>query len=104
MMALNIWIELGLLWWLITYFTGSLDAGESYREAWIVIFGVMLVSLVANAALGEAGGIFALPLKVLALYYLIGWACDTDRKTTRRICGWYLLGSLAVRLADPSLV
>lgn len=96
MMVIGTFIDLGILWFLIVLFTGSIDAEQSYRETWIVIFGVMTVGLVFRSLLGDA---LATPFQLVALYYLVDWWCGTDRRTTLKICAWYLVASVATSVA-----
>lgn len=99
MTAIVTFLDLGILWFLIVLFTGSIDANQSYRETWIVIFGVMVVGLVFRSFLGDALRLLATPFQLVALYYLVGWSCGTGRRTTLKICGWYLVVSVAMGTA-----
>jgi hypothetical protein len=96
-------IDLGILWLLIVLFTRSTDSEQSYREAFIVVFGVMIVGMVSSFFLGEW---FAIIPTLVALYYLVDWACGDERRVTIKICGWYLVASIATHasmifLAQP---
>jgi hypothetical protein len=99
MISIGILLDLGILWFLIVLFTGSIDADQSYRETWIVIFGVMIVGLVFRELLGDSLRPLATPFQLVALYYLVDWSCGTDRRTTLKICGWYLVGSVVMSMA-----
>ena len=94
--AIGTLLDLGLLWFLVVLFTDSTDADQSYREAWIVIIGVMAVGLVFAAVVGDW---LASLFQVIALYFLVGWSCGTDRRTTLKICGWYLAVTLSFETA-----
>ena len=98
MIALDGFLDLGILWFLIVLFTGSLDAEHSYRETWIVIIGLMIIHLAARAVVGDDLQLLALPIQWVGLYYLVDWACETDRRTTLKICGWYAGSSLVIGL------
>jgi hypothetical protein len=100
MTSIGTFLDLGILWFLIVLFTGSIDEEQSYRETWIVIFGVMIVGLVLRSVLSESLRPLATPFQLVALYYLVDWSCGTDRKTTLKICGWYLVASLATGTAS----
>jgi hypothetical protein len=91
-------IDLCILWVFVVGFTGSIDADQSYREACIVVFGVMLVGLVARLVLADSLQMLATPLQWVALYFLVDWACETPRKTTLKICGWYLVASITLNM------
>ncbi|MBL9177730.1 MAG: hypothetical protein JNM65_06685 [Verrucomicrobiaceae bacterium] len=99
MTSIGTFLDLGILWFLIVLFTGSIDADQSYRETWIVIFGVMIVGLVFRSLLGDPLRPLATPFQVVTLYFLVEWSCGTDRKTTLKICGWYLVASVAMSTA-----
>lgn len=99
MTAIGTFLDLGLLWFLITLFTGSIDAERSFRETWIVVFGVMIVGLVARSLLGDSLRPLATPIQLVALYFLVDWSCGTDRRTTLKICGWYLVASVTMSVA-----
>ena len=100
MTSVGTFLDLGILWSLIVLFTGSIDEEQSYRETWIVIFGVMIVGIVFRSVLSESLRPLATPFQLVALYYLVDWSCGTDRKTTLKICGWYLVASLATGTAS----
>ena len=104
MTSIGTFLDLGILWFLIVLFTGSIDADQSYRETWIVIFGVMIVGLVFRSLLGDSLRPLATAFQLVALYYLVDWACGTDRRTTLKICGWYLVASVAMSMAFYFLV
>jgi hypothetical protein len=91
--------DLGILWFLIVLFTDSIDEDQSYREAFIVIFGVMIVGLISRLFLDPSLRWLATPIQLGALYFLVEWSCGTDRKTTLKICGWYLIASVAMGMA-----
>jgi hypothetical protein len=99
MTSIDTFLDLGILWFLIVYFTGSIDADQSYRETLIVIVGVMIVGLVFRSLLGDSLRPLATPFQVVALYFLVDWSCSTDRRTTLKICGWYLVASVAMSIA-----
>lgn len=99
MTTIGTFIDLCILWVLIVGFTGSIDAEQSYRETFIVVFGVMLVGLVAGFILNDSLQLLVTPLRLVALYFLVGWSCGTPRKTTLKICGWYLVASVTMSMA-----
>ena len=99
MTSIDTLLDLGILWFLIGVFTGSIDANQSYRETWIVIFGVMIVGMVFRSLLGDSLRPLATLFQLVALYYLVDWSCGTDRRTTLKICGWYLVASVFMRTA-----
>jgi hypothetical protein len=98
MTGIGTFINLGVLWFLNTLFTGSIDAERSYRETWIVWFGVALAGLVGRGILGDSLGPHAFIIQTVALYFLVGWCCDTERRVTLKITGWYFVLSAALSL------
>ncbi len=97
MTTLGTFLELGILWFLITLFTDSTNAEQSYRETSIVIFGVMTIGVFFKLLLPDNP--LVIPVQLAALYYLVDWSCGCDRKITLKICGWYLLTSLTVSVS-----
>lgn len=99
MTSVGTFLDLGILWFLIVLFTGSMEAVQSCRETWIVIFGVMIAGIVFRSLLGDSLRPLATPFQLVALYCLVGWSCGADRRTTLKICGWYLVASVVMRTA-----
>lgn len=97
MTTLGTFLDLGILWFLITLFTDSTNAEQSYRETSIVIFGVMTIGVGFKLFLGDTP--LVIPVQLAALYYLVDWSCGCDRRITWKICGWYLVTSLIVNVA-----
>jgi len=58
MSTFGTFLDLGILWFLITLFTGSIDSDRSFREARIVAFGVKIIGFVCHAVLDKAFGAF----------------------------------------------
>jgi len=93
-------IELGILWFIITLFTRSLDSQDSFRDTLVVLFGMIIVRLVLGVLPGflQVDSPLTFPviyaISLVALYFLVRWSCDTERKTTLKICGWYIVASL----------
>ncbi len=91
----GLFLQVGILWFLITLFTGSTDANQSLRETWIVIIGMLIVSLLIRFLLAVLfpesllAGIAALMLSIVALYVLVDKVCGASKKATTRICAWY---------------
>ncbi len=97
-------LSVGVLWFLITLFTGSTDSSQSLRETWIVVIGMLIVSLLSRLLLGGILGPFTVVINIAALYLLIDKVCGASRKTTIKICAWYcgisfVIGLLSVLLA-----
>ena len=95
--------DLALLWFLIVYFTGSISSEHSYRETWIVVFGTKIVGLVSSFALPDGFRELAAVAQLITLFYLVGWTCGTDGRTTLKICGWYLALGLILQIGFHSL-
>ena len=82
-------LSVGVLWFLITLFTGSTDSSQSLRETWIVVIGMLIVSLLSRLLLGAVLGPFTVVIDIIALYLLVDKVCGTSRKKTIKICAWY---------------
>ncbi len=92
-------IDIAILWLIIVIFTESSDSEQSFRDTWIVLFGVGMVGLVFQLILGASLRFLALPIEGIALYLLVEWSCGTERKVTLKICGWYVVVSAVFKLA-----
>jgi hypothetical protein len=86
----GIFLQVGILWFLITLFTRQTKASVSLQETWIVIAGAMFIGLLTRLFLSGILGPFTLIIDILVLYVLVDKVCGTARKTTMKICGWYL--------------
>ena len=85
-MFIGVFFDIALLWFFIVLFTRSTNADQSLTETFIVIIGVMLSGFIAWLLIGPA----ALLIQIIALYFLVDKVCGWDRRTTLKICGWYL--------------
>ncbi|MDP0491212.1 MAG: hypothetical protein Q7Q71_09215 [Verrucomicrobiota bacterium JB023] len=94
MFIFTTFISVGILWFLITFFSGSTNSEQSLRETWIVILGVGMVGLIGRFLLGP----FAFLLEIVALYFLILKVCDLRRQIAMKICGYYLAISFLISL------
>lgn len=83
-------LQVGILWFLITLFTRSTSSSQSLTETWIVVIGMLIVSFLTRLLLGAILGPFTLLINIAALYILVDKVCGTSRKVTIRICAWYL--------------
>jgi hypothetical protein len=90
MNAFGTFLSVGLLWFLITFFTRSTDASQSLRETWIVVIGMLIISLLSRLFLAGILGPFTAIINIAALYLLIDRVCGMNRRTTIKICAWYL--------------
>jgi hypothetical protein len=97
MIAIGTFLDIGILWLLIVLFTDAIDAEGSYRETWIVIIGVKAVGLASSLLLAVSMRQLVIPFQLVALYFLLDWSCGTDRRTTLKICGWYLVASVTLK-------
>ncbi len=95
---IGIFLQVGILWFLITYFTRQTNASASLPEAWIVIIGTLIVGMPTRVLLGSLLGPFTAVIEILALYFLIQKVCGTPRGTSMKICGWYLGVSLLISI------
>lgn len=82
-------LSVGVLWFVITLFTRSTDSSQSLRETWIVVIGMLVVSLLSRLLLAGILGPFTVVVNIAALYLLIGKVCGESRRTTIKICAWY---------------
>ena len=89
-------IQVALLWFLITVFTDSRDSSQSLRETWIVILGVFIVGVFSKLLLGEILGSLTFLIDVVALYFLVEKICEPRRGKTIRICIWYFVLSFLI--------
>lgn len=89
MNVIGIFLQVGILWFLITLFTRSTSSSESLNETWIVVFGMLIVSFLTRLLLGGILGPFTVVINIAALYLLVDKVCGTSRKVTVRICAWY---------------
>ena len=102
----NLFLQVGILWFLITLYSRSTNSASSLRETWIVVIGVMIVGLVARWILGGILGPFVGLISIVALYYLVDKVCGLSQKATKKICIWYvvslfILGILRYILSIP---
>jgi hypothetical protein len=84
-------ISLTLLWILIALFNKSGHPELDQREAQIVVMGVAIVGIIAWLLFGRIFRPAPALLQLVALFILVERVCETDRPTTIRICGYYLL-------------
>jgi len=96
-------LSVGILWFLITLFTRSTSSSKSLNETWIVVFGMLIVSFLSRLLLGGLLGPFTIIVNIAALYLLVDKVCDTDRRTTIKICVWYFGLSLLIGLCLAAL-
>ena len=98
MYLFNLAISIGILWFLITFFTGSTNSSHSFNLAWIVIFGMLIVGLITKILLSGIIGPFTAVVDIAALYILVDKVCGTPQKVTLKICAWYLGISIVLAL------
>lgn len=85
----GLFLQVGILWFLITLFTGSTNSDQSLRETWIVVIGMLIVGLLTRFLLPGVLGFASVLINVVALYVLVDKVCGASRKATIRICVWY---------------
>ena len=81
--------QAGLLWFLITYYTRQTNSDQSWREAKIVLIGILFVTILTRLLLWDVLGIFVLVIEAVALYMIIDKVCGTSQRVTVKICAWY---------------
>lgn len=90
MNVIGTFLQVGILWFLITLFTRSTNSSQSLNETWIVIIGMLMVTFLTGLLLGGVLGPFTAIIDIAALYLLVDKVCGTSRKVTIKICAWYL--------------
>lgn len=90
MNVIGLFLQVGILWFLITFFTRSTNSSQSLNETWIVVIGMLIVSVLSRLLLGGILGPFTAVINIAALYLLVDKVCGTNRKVTIRICACYL--------------
>lgn len=95
----SLFIQVGILWFLITLFTGSRNSSQSLRETWIVIIGMMIIGILSRLLLGGILGPLLILVDIVTLYFLVDKVCEESQKTTIKICAWYFGLSLLIGLA-----
>ncbi|HEY1121685.1 MAG TPA: hypothetical protein VGE67_08800, partial [Haloferula sp.] len=60
-------LQVGILWFLITLFTRSTSSSQSLTETWIVVIGMLIVSFLTRLLLGAILGPFTLLINIAAL-------------------------------------
>jgi hypothetical protein len=94
----GLFLNVGILWFLITLFTRSTNARQSLTETWIVIIGMLVVGVMARWLIGPFLGPLVGLVEVAALYLLVDKVCGASRSATIRICAWYFGISLFLGL------
>lgn len=103
MYIFSFFIQVGVLWFLITLYSGSHNSSASLRETWIVIIGVAIVSMLSRMLLGGVIGPLAGLVSLAALYVLVDKVCGLSRRNTIKICVWYLAVMILVRIVGSVL-
>jgi hypothetical protein len=67
MNVIGIFLQVGILWLLITLFTSSTDSSQSLRETWIVVFGMMIVGILTRLLFGGTIGPFTTIIDMVVL-------------------------------------
>lgn len=91
MYVFNLFLQVGILWFLVTLYSRSSNSSSTLRETWIVVLGVLCVGFVARLALGWLLGPFVGLINIAALYLLVDKVCGLSQKATMKICVWYIV-------------
>ena len=91
MSIINIFLQVGVLWFLITFYSRSTNSSSTLRETWIVVIGMLIVGLFSRLLLGGILGPFTGILSLIALYFLVDKICGLSRKITIKICVFYVV-------------
>ena len=91
MFILNILLQVGVLWFLITFYSRATKSSSTLRETWIVVIGVFIVGVISRFLLGWILGSFTGIISLIALYFLVDKVCGLSRKITIKICVFYTI-------------
>lgn len=91
-------LAVGILWFLITWFTSSTNSSHSLNLTWIVVIGMLIVGMLTKFFLSGILGPFTVIVDIAALYFLVDKVCETSQRITVRICAWYLGLSFLISL------
>lgn len=94
--AFGIVLQAGILWFLITFFTRQANSVQSWREAKIVLIGVLFVTILSRLLLLNLLGPLVLLIEAAALYLLVDKVCETSQRVTIKICVWYFAATLVI--------
>ncbi len=86
----GIFIQVGVLWFLITLYSRSSSSSTALRETWIVVIGMLAVSLLCRFFLSNLLGPFVGLPSLIALYFLVDKVCGLSRAVTIKICVIYV--------------
>ena len=101
MFIFGLFIQVGILWFLITLYSNSTNSSTSLRETWIVILGVAIVGILSRLLLGGILSPLLLGiLPLVALYFLVDKVCGLSQRNTIKICAWYLLISILINIMN----
>ena len=89
MQIIGLFLQVGILWFLITLFSRSTNSSQTLTETWIVVIGMLVVGVLTRWFLSGFLGPFTVIIDIAALYLLVDKVCGTSRKVTIKICGWY---------------
>lgn len=103
MFMFGLFLQVGILWFLITLYSGSTNSSSSLRETWIVLIGMAIVGIVSRLLLQDILGVFTGIISIVALYFLVDKVCGLARKNTIKICVWYFLISFFVSIVGRIL-
>jgi len=98
MNIISLFLQVGILWFLITLFTRSTNSSQTLIETWIVVIGMLIIGGLTRFFLSGILGPFTIVIEAAALYFLVGKVCGASRKATLKICGWYFGLSLLTGL------
>lgn len=98
MYLIGIVLQVSVLWFLITLFTGQRNSTQSFRESFVIILAALIVNVLTRIFLGGLLGPLTLLIDFAVLYFLVDKLCGTTRKVTLKICGWYVGISLLISL------
>jgi len=101
---LGIAIQVGVLWFLINYFTGETDPDAGLRKTLFVVAIVVAANLVLTFAVRPMIGGFSSLISLIVLYSAVGWVCETTRRESLWITGGYLVALGLIELVIGLLV
>ncbi|BDS07451.1 hypothetical protein NT6N_24910 [Oceaniferula spumae] len=100
----GILVQVGILWFLITFYSRSTNSSATLSETWIVVLSMLAIGFVARLLLSGILGPFVGILPIIALYFLIDKVCGLPQRATIKICVYYVLIVILIGVANAILM
>lgn len=95
----GLFLQVGILWFLITFYSRSTNSKSTLRETWIVVLGMLSIGFIARLTLSSVLGGFVEIIPIIALYFLVDKVCELSRSATIKICVCYIVISVLIGIA-----